>query len=193
MKNKARFVFFVIALLTSSVCYPQSNKSADIISFAKNIISAPISSLKDSMSCAVVNMNGKPVPADSCSAYYYFPADTALCYLGKIKVSCIFLFIDSLRRIETINYYRSYTIAEVAIDNRGFAKDYDILKNYFDNLFQSEGISIKADRNEYYVKTGFKWNVYPFTIILTKTVVPKRENRKKFASNDIVVEKMKNQ
>jgi hypothetical protein len=193
MEDKARFVFFVMALLASSFCYPQNNKSGDIISFAKNVIGNPISSLKDSMSCADAEINGKPVPVDSCRALYYFPADTALFYLGKTKVSFIWLFIDSLRKIDGINYFRSYTTAEVAMDNRGFAKDYDALKNYFDNLFQSEGIDIKADRNEYYVKTGFKWNAYNFTITLGKTVFPKRGNRKKFAHTDVLVEKTKNQ
>lgn len=193
MKDKARFVFFVMALLASSFCYPQNNKSADIISLAKNIIGLPISSLKDSISCNEFKFNGKPVPADSCRSYYYFPADTSLFYLGKTKVSGILLFIDSLRRIEMINYIRWYTIAEMTIDIRGFAKDYDILKNYFDKHFQSEERNIKADRNEYYVKTGFNWNVYPFTITLTKIVFPKRENRKKYATTFIEVEKMKNQ
>jgi hypothetical protein len=179
--------------LVNSIGFSQTTNSPDIISLAKTIIGNPISSLKDSMSCADAEINGKPVPVDSCRALYYFPADSSLFYLGKKKVTFIWLFIDSQRKIDAINYFRTYTTAEVAIDNRGFAKDYDILKNYFDNLFQSEGISIKGERNEYYVKTGFKWNVYDFSITLGKTVFPKRGNRKKFASTEILVEKMKNQ
>jgi hypothetical protein len=193
MKAKTRSLFFVMPLLANSFCYSQNNKPGDIISLAKNIISKPVSSLKDSISCADAGINGKPVPVDSCRTLYYFPADSSFFYLGKKKVTIIFLFIDSIRKIDAINYFITYTTDEVAMNSRGFAKDYDALKKYFDDLFQLEGISKKVYRDEYYVTTGFSWNAYNFTFFLEKTVFPKRGNRKKFASTQVYIEKMKGQ